>query len=451
MSYEIKVPELGESIVEATVSNWLKKEGDKVKVGETIVELETDKVDVDVAAEKSGTLKNIAKSEGEDVKIGDVLGVIDESASDGEEKETGEKEKSEAEEKAEEKEVAEEKEEAEEKEKTEKDPEAEEVEAGEKKNGKEKDERITPLAAKLIEEHGINADEIKGTGPGGRINKGDVETFLKKQDGEKKEKEEPKEEQKEEQKEEAREEHKADVKELEPTADRSEKRVRMSRRRQTIAKRLVEAQRTAAMLTTFNEIDMSQVMKIRDARKESFEKRHGVKLGFMSFFVKAVIAALREFPELNAEIQENEIVYKNYFDIGIAIGAEEGLVVPVLRDADKISFADIELKIREFAQKADEGKLTLDELKGGTFSITNGGVYGSLMSTPILNPPQVGILGLHKIENRPVIIDGEMVVRPMMYVAVSYDHRIVDGKESVQFLVRLKEFIEDPAAMLLEL
>jgi 2-oxoglutarate dehydrogenase E2 component (dihydrolipoamide succinyltransferase) len=424
MSYEIKVPELGESIVEATVSNWLKKEGDSVNVGETVVELETDKVDVDVAAEKSGVIKSIAKKEGEDVKIGDVLGTIDESASNGEEEKTDEDTK--LTERAEKR-----------------------SDGGEDKHDedaetkKEKDERVTPLAGKMIKEHGLDADQIEGTGPAGRITKEDVQNFLGKQDGEKKERAEEQKREKGDDKDE-----KSD---RDKVSGRSERRIRMSRRRQTIAKRLVEAQRTAAMLTTFNELDMSEVMKIRAERKESFEKRHGIKLGFMSFFVKAVVAALKEFPELNAEIQEDEIVYKNYYDIGIAIGAEEGLVVPVIRDADTLSFAAIEKRIRDFAQRAEDGTLTLDDLKGGTFSITNGGVYGSLLSTPILNPPQVGILGLHKIEERPVIVDGETVVRPMMYAALSYDHRIVDGKESVQFLVRIKEFIENPAAMLLEL
>ena len=426
MPYEIKVPELGESIVEATVASWLKNEGDKVSVGETIVKLETDKVDVDVAAEKSGVIKNIQKKEGEDVKIGDVLGTIDESGGDGEEPQKKQEEEEEQT-KQEEKITEHESQPPEKESKKEEEP--------EERDEKEKDDRTTPLAAKLIEEHNVDIDKVKGTGPGGRITKSDIEKFLKPEDGEKTDKDK---------------EAKKPA-EPRPAAERGEKRVRMSRRRQTIAKRLVEAQRTAAILTTFNEIDMSKVMEIRNARKDAFEERHGIKLGFMSFFVKAAISALKEFPEINAEIQENEIVYKYYYDIGIAVGAEEGLVVPVLRDADKMSFADIEKKIRELAQKAEDGKLTLDELKGGTFSITNGGVYGSLMSTPILNPPQVGILGLHKIEERPIIIDGEVTVRPMMYVALSYDHRIVDGKDSVQFLVRIKEFIEDPAAMLLEL
>jgi len=348
MPYEIKVPELGESIVEATVASWLKNEGDKVSVGETIVELETDKVDVDVAAEKSGVIKNIQKKEGEDVKIGDVLGTIDESGGDGEEPQKKQEEEEEQT-KQEEKITEHESQPPEKESKKEEEP--------EERDEKEKDDRTTPLAAKLIEEHNVDIDKVKGTGPGGRITKSDIEKFLKPEDGEKTDKDK---------------EAKKPA-EPRPAAERGEKRVRMSRRRQTIAKRLVEAQRTAAILTTFNEIDMSKVMEIRNARKDAFEERHGIKLGFMSFFVKAAISALKEFPEINAEIQENEIVYKYYYDIGIAVGAEEGLVVPVLRDADKMSFADIEKKIRELAQKAEDGKLTLDELKGGTFSITNGG------------------------------------------------------------------------------
>jgi 2-oxoglutarate dehydrogenase E2 component (dihydrolipoamide succinyltransferase) len=235
-----------------------------------------------------------------------------------------------------------------------------------------------------------------------------------------------------------------------PSEGRREERVRMSRRRQTVARRLVEAQHTAAMLTTFNEVDMSAVVAIRSRRKESFKERHGVSLGFMSFFVKASIGALKSTPRLNAEIQGNEMILKHYYDIGIAVGAEEGLVVPVLRDADRMSFAEIEQAIKEYVRKIDEGALSLDDLRGGTFTITNGGVFGSLLSTPILNPPQVGILGLHKIEDRPIVADGQVVIRPMMYVALSYDHRIVDGREAVQFLVRVKELIEDPEALLLE-
>jgi 2-oxoglutarate dehydrogenase E2 component (dihydrolipoamide succinyltransferase) len=235
-----------------------------------------------------------------------------------------------------------------------------------------------------------------------------------------------------------------------PSGERTEVRERMSKRRATIARRLVEAQQTAAMLTTFNEVDMSAVMQLRERRNEAFAKKHGVKVGIASFFVKAAVAALRAFPPLNAEIQGDEVVYKNYYDIGMAVGAEGGLVVPVLRDADRLTFPGIELAIRDFAKRAQDGTLTLEDLKGGTFTITNGGVFGSLMSTPILNPPQVGILGLHKIADRPVAVNGQIVVRPMMYVALSYDHRLVDGREAVQFLVKIKELIEDPAGMLLE-
>jgi 2-oxoglutarate dehydrogenase E2 component (dihydrolipoamide succinyltransferase) len=235
-----------------------------------------------------------------------------------------------------------------------------------------------------------------------------------------------------------------------PRGNRTEERVRMTKRRQTIARRLVEAQRTAAMLTTFNEVDMTAIMALRERRKESFKQLHGVSLGIASFFVKAAVAALRAFPQINAEIQGDEIVYKHYYDIGMAVGAEGGLVVPVLRDADRLSFAEVELAIRDYARRAADGALTLDDLTGGTFTITNGGVFGSLMSTPILNPPQVGILGLHKIQDRPVAAEGQIVVRPMMYVALSYDHRIVDGREAVQFLVKIKEFIEDPGNLLLE-
>jgi 2-oxoglutarate dehydrogenase E2 component (dihydrolipoamide succinyltransferase) len=235
-----------------------------------------------------------------------------------------------------------------------------------------------------------------------------------------------------------------------PRGNRTEERVRMTKRRQTIARRLVEAQRTAAMLTTFNEIDMTAIMALRERRKESFKQQHGVGLGIASFFVKAAVAALRAFPQLNAEIQGDEIVYKHYYDIGMAVGAEGGLVVPVLRDADRASFAEVELAIRDYARRAADGALTLEDLTGGTFTITNGGVFGSLMSTPILNPPQVGILGLHRIQDRPVAHDGQVVLRPMMYVALSYDHRIVDGREAVQFLVKIKEFTEDPGNLLLE-
>jgi len=315
---------------------------------------------------------------------------------------------------------------------------------------------VTPVARRLADEQGVDLSQVAATGPGGRVTKHDVETYLQQRPAQPSaaaasppstavsapqpatpitnyEHLPP-----------------TPVRGLPITADRREERVRMSRRRRTIARRLLEAQQTAAMLTTFNEIDMGAVMDIRKRRKEWFKEKHGVGLGFMSFFVKASIGALKAFPMVNAEIQEDEIVYKHYYDIGMAIGSEEGLVVPVLRDADRMSFAEIEKTIEAFVAKAQNGTLTLDDLRGGTFTITNGGVFGSLMSTPILNPPQVGILGLHKIEERPIARQGQVVIRPMMYVALTYDHRLVDGREAVQFLVRIKELIEDPETMLIE-
>jgi 2-oxoglutarate dehydrogenase E2 component (dihydrolipoamide succinyltransferase) len=289
----------------------------------------------------------------------------------------------------------------------------------------------------------VDVSKVSGTGPGGRVTRQDVQAYSETQQD--KAAPEPTKA--------AKEPAKSEEKPPSaPAKERSgrEERIKMSRRRRTIASRLVEAQQTAAMLTTFNEIDMTAVMEMRKRRQEEFVKRHDVKLGFMSFFVKASIGALKAFPQVNAEIDGDEIVLKHYYDIGMAIGAEEGLVVPVVRDADKLTFAEIELAIKDYVQKTQEGKLTLEDLRGGTFTITNGGVFGSMLSTPILNPPQVGILGLHKIEERPIALNGEVVIRPMMYVALSYDHRIVDGREAVQFLVRLKELIEEPEVLLLE-
>jgi 2-oxoglutarate dehydrogenase E2 component (dihydrolipoamide succinyltransferase) len=293
---------------------------------------------------------------------------------------------------------------------------------------KEAEKRATPVAKRLAQEQGVDLAQVPGRGPAGRVTKQDVQSYLVERKPEQ---------------------------ELPPAlpalaAGRQEERVRMSRRRRTIARRMVEAQQIAAMLTTFNETEMSAVMELRRRRKESFQERHGVSLGIVSFFVKASIGALKDFPRLNAEIQGDDIVLKHYYDIGVAIGAPEGLVVPVLRDADRMSFAEIEQAIKTFVQKAEDNTLSLEDLRGGTFTITNGGVFGSLLSTPILNPPQVGILGLHKIEERPIVFNGEVVIRPMMYVALSYDHRIVDGREAVQFLVRVKELIEDPETLLLE-
>jgi 2-oxoglutarate dehydrogenase E2 component (dihydrolipoamide succinyltransferase) len=407
----IVVPQLGESVVEARVSRWLKKEGDRVEVGEPVVELETEKIDLEVPADKGGVVQSIARKEGEDVKIGELLGVIDDSAAgaaaapaDG--------------------------------------PKPPAPPAG-------AETRATPTAKKMAKEHDVKLDSVQGSGPAGRVMKQDVQNAIKPAepapsavapvlaDGP----------------EQAR--VPAAVPPPPPPpvraiGERREERVRMTKRRATIARRLVEAQHTAAMLTTFNEIDMSALMTLRERRKEPFKKQYGVNLGISSFFVKAAVAALRAFPQLNAEIQGDEIVLKHYYDIGMAVGVEGGLVVPVIRDTDTKSFAGIELAIRDFAQRAKDGTLTLEDLSGGTFTITNGGVFGSMLSTPILNPPQVGILGLHKIEDRAVPQNGQVVIRPMMYVALSYDHRIVDGREAVQFLVKIKEFIEDPGLLLIE-
>jgi 2-oxoglutarate dehydrogenase E2 component (dihydrolipoamide succinyltransferase) len=442
MAVEIKVPELGESVVEATVARWLVSEGDTVKAGDAVVELETDKVDLEVRATTDGVLGAILVQEGTDVQIGDVLGTINGgAAAESAQAETPEETQSEGgrpekETPAESKPAPSAEDEADE----EADEEA--VAAG--------GERITPVAKRMAQEEGIDPGAISGSGAGGRVTRQDVERHLRGREG---------------QAVEPAQEAEPQPKQAAPPPSRAgesaqsifqrpnterEERVKLSRRRRTIAQRLVEAQHNAAMLTTFNEVDMTAVMEIRRRRRTSFEEAFGVRLGFMSFFTKAVIGALKAFPQVNAEIDGDEMILKRYYDIGIAVGAEEGLVVPVLRDADRMSFAEIEKKIRELAKKSQDGTLSLSDLQGGTFTITNGGVFGSLLSTPILNPPQVGILGLHKIQERPMVVNGEIVVRPMMYMALSYDHRIVDGREAVQFLVKVKEFIEDTEQLLLE-
>lgn len=445
MANEIVVPDLGESIVEATVADWLKQEGDTVKAGEAVVVLETDKVDLDVAATKDGVLARIERKAGEDVKIGDVLGLIDEAADGQPTPDAAPKVDAKARPEAKARpapQAADQREEAGAQDRHEVAP------------ADEGAERVTPVARRLAEEHGIDVDKVPASGPRGRVTKEDVQRYI--DSGEKSAQAEPPvpqappAEEKPASKPAPAPAPKPTAAPPQPERITREERVRMSRRRRTIAERLVEAQHTAAMLTTFNEIDMSAVMDIRARRKESFQKQHDIKLGFMSFFVKASIGALKAFPPLNAEIDGDEFVLKHYYDIGMAIGAPEGLVVPVLRDADRLSFAEIEKQIDAFARKAKDGTLSLEDLRGGTFTITNGGVFGSMMSTPILNPPQVAILGLHKIEPRPVVVNGEIVIRSMMYVAVSYDHRIVDGREAVQFLVRIKELIEDPETLLLE-
>jgi 2-oxoglutarate dehydrogenase E2 component (dihydrolipoamide succinyltransferase) len=407
MALDIVVPEVGESIVDARVAKWLRKEGDTVAAGDPLVELETDKIDLEVSAPQAGVLSRIDRKDGDDVKVGEVLGVLDESAKGAAAAP------------------------------------APATTAKEKKSAAPADPartpRATPTARKAAEEHDVDLARVRGSGDGGRVMRRDVEQAASSTPAAPtpepiKAKTAPP----------VAEERRG------PAGDRTEERVRMSKRRATIARRLVEAQSTAAMLTTFNEVDMSAVMALRERHKQAFKERHGVNLGIASFFVKASIGALRNFPRVNAEIQGEEMVLKHYFDIGVAVGASEGLVVPVLRDADRKTFAEIEQQIREFAKRADDGTLSLADLKGGTFTITNGGVFGSLLSTPILNPPQVGILGLHKIQDRPIAVSGQVAVRPMMYVALTYDHRIIDGAEAVRFLVRVKQLVEDPGALLLD-
>jgi 2-oxoglutarate dehydrogenase E2 component (dihydrolipoamide succinyltransferase) len=451
MPVNIVVPEVGESIVDARIAKWLRQEGDAVAAGDPLVELETDKIDLEVSAPQAGVLSRIDHKEGEDVKVGDVLGVIDETATV-----TGAAPAAKAEPPAADARPAA----ASERAKQEPAPATPAPSpAGERPAAKEaaaappepqapaRSPRATPAARKAAERNEVDLSTVRGSGDAGRVMRRDVEEAARGAAGQP-----------------ARPAGAPPVtpqpapkpappvaeKPRVPQGERTEERVRMSKRRATIARRLVEAQSTAAMLTTFNEVDMSAVMALRERHKQSFRNRHGVGLGIASFFVKASIGALRAFPRLNAEVQGDEMVIKNYFDIGIAVGASEGLVVPVLRDADRQSFAEIEKQIRAFAKKAEDGTLSLADLKGGTFTITNGGVFGSLLSTPILNPPQVGILGLHRIQDRPMAVDGQVVVRPMMYTALTYDHRIVDGAEAVQFLVRVKELVEDPGALLLD-
>jgi 2-oxoglutarate dehydrogenase E2 component (dihydrolipoamide succinyltransferase) len=388
----IVVPELGESVVEARIARWLKKAGDRVEVGEPVVELETEKIDLEVSAEKGGVIKSIARQEGEDVKIGELLAVVDENGASKSAK-----------------------------------PAPASAPPELRRGEPTSDSKVAPTSdssiAPTTESKVALTGEAKVAPTSNKIAPTNGSAIAPRT-----------------------------AKRIAPvkTGDRTEERVRMTKRRQTIARRLVEAQQTAAMLTTFNEADMTAIMALRERRKESFKKEFGVGLGIASFFVKASIAALRAFPALNAEIQGDEIVYKHYFDIGMAVGAEGGLVVPVIRDADRMNFPQMEIAIREFAKKATDGTLTLEDLRGGTFTITNGGVFGSLMSTPILNPPQVAILGLHKIQDRVVPVNGQPVIRPMMYLALSYDHRIVDGREAVQFLVKVKDYVEDPGNLLLE-
>jgi len=429
MSEKILVPVLGESITEATVSKWLKNEGDVVEADEPIVELETDKVNLEVPSPVSGILSKINSNDGSVVEVGALLGSVSvngKAATDVEEIKKIEpkvqennvikletpKDEPEIFDKREEKEIEDQ-------------PLVliNEVSDVQKRDDIKIDQTLSPAVRKIVNEKKIDTQSIKGSGKDGRILKGDLINLMGANP---------------------------------PPSERKakyghEERIKMTRLRQTIAKRLKQAQENAALLTTFNEVDMTNVMEMRKENQEDFQNRYGVKLGFMSFFVKACVVALKNFPAVNAEIENDEIIYKNYYNISFAVGTEKGLVVPVLKNADELSFADIEKNIKEISEKARDGKLTIEDLQGGTFTISNGGVYGSMLSTPILNLPQSGVLGMHNIIDRPTVVDGEIKVRPIMYLALSYDHRIIDGKESVSFLKMIKENLEDPRRLFLDI
>jgi 2-oxoglutarate dehydrogenase E2 component (dihydrolipoamide succinyltransferase) len=411
MSTEIRVPTLGESVTEATIGRWFKKAGDAVSVDEPLVELETDKVTVEVPSPAAGVLGEIKAKNGDTVAVGAVLGSINEGAGGARSasKETAPRAAEPA-----------------------KSAPASPAPAPKAAapSPKVSSDQQAPAVRRLAAESGISPSTVAGTGKDGRVTKGDMLAAI------------------------------AAGPATAPAVARApvspadaprEERVRMTKLRQTIARRLKDAQNTAAMLTTFNDVDMSAVMGMRAHYKDTFEKKHGVKLGFMGFFVKACIQALKEIPAVNAEIDGDELVYKNYYHIGVAVGTDKGLVVPVVKDADRMTIAEVEKTIADFGKRARDGHLTIEDMQGGTFTISNGGIYGSLMSTPILNAPQSGILGMHRIEERPVAVKGQVVIRPMMYLALSYDHRIVDGREAVTFLVRVKENLEDPARLVLDL
>ncbi|SEO88149.1 2-oxoglutarate dehydrogenase complex dihydrolipoyllysine-residue succinyltransferase [Aquisalimonas asiatica] len=433
MSIEIKVPPLPESVSEATVVTWHKQSGDAVSRDENLVDIETDKVVLEVPAPADGVLGEIKAGEGDTVTADQVIGTLDEQATA-----SGGGDKPAAASGGEQKQQAE----------------AEPAKAQGDRSQAAEDAELSPAVRRLVDEHQLDPRAIEATGPGGRITKEDVLRHMESgssDSGPTAEPSQPPTPPARDQSREAREAQPEPALGGAPAAgDRTERRVPMTRLRQRIAERLVEAQQTAAMLTTFNEVNMKPVMDLRARYKEQFEKTHGIKLGFMSFFVKAACEALKRYPAVNASIDGTDIIYHGYQDIGIAVSTDRGLVVPVLRNAENQGFAEIESNIIDFGKRARDGKLSMDELTGGTFSITNGGIFGSLLSTPILNPPQSGILGMHKTQERPVVENGEIVIRPMMYLALSYDHRIIDGKEAVSFLVALKEIIEDPARLLLE-
>jgi 2-oxoglutarate dehydrogenase E2 component (dihydrolipoamide succinyltransferase) len=396
MTTEVRVPQLPESVADATLVTWHKQAGESVARDENLADLETDKVVLEVPAPVAGVIKSLGKAAGTTVTSGELLATIDEQATGAPAKPAAKAEKPEPATKAKKSESA---------------PVAKDESGG----------RLSPAARRLVEENKLSAGEISGSGRDGRITKTDVAQHLE-----------------------------SGQSARAPAGSRHDQRVPMSRLRARIAQRLVEAQATQALLTTFNEVDMQALMGLRGRYKEEFEKRHGVRLGFMSFFVKACVEALHRYPVVNASVESSDIVYHEYFDVGVAVSTDRGLVVPVLRDADRMGFADIEKAVTGFAERARKGSITIEELTGGTFSITNGGVFGSLLSTPIVNAPQSAILGMHKIQQRPVAVGEQVVVRPMMYVALTYDHRIIDGKDAVQFLVAVKEALEDPARLLLQ-
>ncbi|MEM9553357.1 MAG: 2-oxoglutarate dehydrogenase complex dihydrolipoyllysine-residue succinyltransferase [Acidobacteriota bacterium] len=439
MATELKIPAVGESITEVMVGEWLVKVGETVEDGDPLVVIETDKVNVEVPAPADGRVVEILKEEGEDAEVGDVLGMFEAGEGSGESSDASAEDASNTA--------------AESSDKTGDDESATEVagaEDGADDSSGAGSVTVMPAARRLLDEHGLQADAVEATGPGGRLLKEDVQRHLDASSASAPASAEPS----------RATPASADEAPSAPPAPasppassggaREEEAVRMTPLRRRVAARLVEAQQAAALLTTFNEIDMSAVMRLRKQYQDEFVKKYDIKLGFMSFFVKAVVEALKDVPQVNAEIRGDEIVYRNYQDIGVAVGGGKGLVVPVVRNAERLSFAEVEQTIADLARRAQQSKLTLEELQGGTFTISNGGIYGSLLSTPIVNPPQSGILGMHKIEERPVVVGGEIVARPMMYVALTYDHRIIDGREAVTFLVKVKERIEDPTRILLE-
>ncbi|NNF51448.1 MAG: 2-oxoglutarate dehydrogenase complex dihydrolipoyllysine-residue succinyltransferase [Gammaproteobacteria bacterium] len=423
MTIEVKVPQLPESVADATLISWHKQPGDYVERDENLVDLETDKVVLEVPAPASGVLKEIKIEDGTTVTSGELLAILDEKATAG----ASDQKKADADDKT----------------AAAAGPEAKASDSGEESADDDGGDdssagKLSPSVRRLVEEHGLDVSKMKGSGRGGRLTKADVMAFMEGDKGAGKAAAKS-----------GAKEPKAPAKRP-PSGSREERRVPMTRLRNRIAERMVEAQSTAAMLTSFNEADMSEIIALRGKYKESFQKAHGVKLGFMSFFVKAATEALKKFPVVNASVEDGEIIYHDYSDVGIAVSTERGLVVPVLRDADQMSFAEVELGINEYATKAREGSIALEDITGGTFTITNGGVFGSLVSTPILNMPQSAILGMHTIKERPVVINGEIVARPMMYLALTYDHRIVDGKDAVLFLVAIKDSLEEPSRLLLE-